>query len=175
MSNKAMSLQLLLPKVDPNEISNPLACAYADCGSKHVQMHQSVEKALRDTMYPHVQVHRYRCQTCGRTFRVYPTGVSPAQTSDRVKGLGVMLYLLGLSYGAVSLALERLGVSLSKTAVYEAVQAAARRIPDLKREQVFGGVKTKALGGALTSVKCGGPVAASGDLSRCALRIVLDH
>jgi len=67
-----------------------------------------------------------------------------------------MLYLLGLSYGAVSLALESLGVPLSKTRVYEIVQATAARIPDLKREQVFQGVKTKALGGDLTSVKCAG-------------------
>ncbi len=56
-----------------------------------------------------------------------------------------MLYLLGLSYGAVSLALESLGVPLSKTRVYEIVQATAARIPDLKREQVFQSVKTKAL------------------------------
>jgi hypothetical protein len=47
-------------------------------------------------------------------------------------------------------------VALSKTEVYNTVQAAARRIPDLKREQVFGGVKTKAVGGDLTSVKCAG-------------------
>ena len=49
-----------------------------------------------------------------------------------------------------------MGVSLSKTAVYEAVQAAARRIPDMQREQIFGGVKTKAVGADLTSVKCAG-------------------
>jgi hypothetical protein len=35
-----------------------------------------------------------------------------------VKGLGVMLYLLGLSYGATSLALEALGVYMCKTSVY---------------------------------------------------------
>ena len=40
-------------------------------------------------------------------------GVSKAQVSDRVKGLAVMLYLLGLSYGAVSLAMESLGVPFS--------------------------------------------------------------
>jgi len=67
-----------------------------------------------------------------------------------------MLYLLGLSYGAVSLALESLGVPLSKTQVYQTVQAVAARIPDLKRDQVFQGLKTKALGGDLTSVKCAG-------------------
>ena len=151
-----MRLQLLLPKVDPKEMNEPAECVYTDCGSKQVKMHQQVEKALRDTMYSHVEVYRYRCLKCGRTFRVYPKGVSQGQISDRVKGLAVMLYLLGLSYGAVSLALESLGVPLSKTEVYNTVQAAARRIPDMKREQVFGGVKTKAVGGDLTSVKCAG-------------------
>jgi hypothetical protein len=67
-----------------------------------------------------------------------------------------MLYLLGLSYGAVLLALESLGVPLSKTRVYEIVQAVASRLPDLKREQVFQGIKTAALGADLTSVKCAG-------------------
>jgi hypothetical protein len=77
-----MRLQLLLPKVEPKEISEPTVCAYAGCGSKRVQMHQSVEKALRDTTHKQVEVHRYRCQECGRTFRVYPKGVSKAQTRD---------------------------------------------------------------------------------------------
>jgi hypothetical protein len=111
-----MRLQLLLPKVEPKEISEPRECVYEGCGSKQVQMHQPVEKALRDTVYQQVQVHRYRCGKCGRTFRVYPKGVSQGQTSDRVKGIAVMLYLLGISYGGVSLALESLGVPLSKTA-----------------------------------------------------------
>jgi hypothetical protein len=48
-----------------------------------------------------VQVHRYQCLKCKRTLRVYPEGTTPAQTSQRVKGLAV---LLGLSYGATSLA-----------------------------------------------------------------------
>jgi transposase-like protein len=74
----------------------------------------------------------------------------------RVKGLAVMLYLLGLSYGATSLALEALGVYLCKSRIYDAVQETAKRVPGLKRDQVFAGVKTPALGGDLTSVKCKG-------------------
>jgi transposase-like protein len=66
-----------------------------------------VAKALRDTMYHQVPVHRYQCLKCKRTFRVYPEGTTHAQTSQRVKGLAVMLYLLGLSYGATSLARAR--------------------------------------------------------------------
>jgi len=107
-------------------------------------------------VYEVVTAYRQRCLRCQRTFRVYPQGITHAQTSLRVKGLAVMLYLLGLSYGAVSLALEALGVPLSKTSVYEAVQAAAAKVPGLKRREVFDGVKTPALGSDVTSVKCKG-------------------
>jgi hypothetical protein len=70
--------------------------------------------------------------------------------------LGVLLYLLGLSYGAVSLALDALGVYMCKTSVYEAVQAVAEKVPGLKRQAVFGGLRTPALGSDVTSVKCKG-------------------
>lgn len=126
-----MRLHLLLPKVNPEKIAVPSKCPLAPCEGRRFHLHQPVSKALRDTVYQQVEVHRYQCLKCGHTFRVYPEGVSGAQTSGRVKGLAVMLYLLGLSYGAVSLALEAIGVQVSKTLVYETVQEAARRIPDL--------------------------------------------
>jgi hypothetical protein len=40
--------------------------------------------------------------------------------------------------------------------VYDAVQEGAKRVPGLTRDQVFAGVKTPALAGDLTSVKCKG-------------------
>jgi transposase-like protein len=151
-----MRLRIVLPKVNPEAISVPTRCIAADCGGRKFYLRQEVSKSLRDTVYHKVQVHRYQCLRCKRTFRVYPEGTTRAQTSQRVKGLAVMLYLLGLSYGAVSLALEALGVSLCKSRVYDAVQEAAKRVPGLNREQVFAGVRTPALGGDLTSVKCKG-------------------
>jgi transposase-like protein len=151
-----MRLRILLPKVNPEAIAVPTHCAYAGCGGRKFHLRQEVRKLLRDTVYQEVQVPRYQCLRCKRTFRVYPEGTTRAQTSQRIKGLAVMLYLLGLSYGAVSLALDGLGVSLCKSRVYDAVQEAAQRVPGLKREQVFAGVKTHALGGDLTSVKCKG-------------------
>jgi transposase-like protein len=101
-----MRLQMVLPKVDPEAIPQPSQCGYADCSSQQVRLHQPVTKAVRDTKYEQVEAHRYRCLKCGRTFRVYPAGVTQAQSSERVKGLALMLYLLGLSYGATALALE---------------------------------------------------------------------
>src|SRR5258708_5493055 len=104
-----MRLRILLPKVNPEAISVPTQCAYAGCGGRKLQLRQEVRKPLRDTVYQEVQVPRYQCLRGTCTFRVYPEGTTRAQTSLRVKGLAVMLYLLGLSYGAASLALEGLG------------------------------------------------------------------
>ncbi len=151
-----MRLRILLPKVNPEAIAVPATCPYAGCGGRKLHVRQHVSKPLRDTVYQEVQVPRYQCLRCKRTFRVYPEGTTRAQTSQRVKGLAVMLYLLGLSYGAVSLALEGLGISLCKSRVYDAVQEAAQRVPGLKREQVFAGVRTPALGADLTGVSCKG-------------------
>ena len=151
-----MRLQLILPQVKPMEFKEPTVCAHKGCQGRYFEHHQEVDKPLKDTMYGAVSAHRYRCLRCKRTFRVYPQGVTQAQTSQRVKGLAVMLYLLGLSYGAVSLALEALGVYMCKSSVYEAVQAAAEKVPGLKRNEVFAGLRTSALGGDLTSVKCNG-------------------
>ena len=151
-----MRLHLILPRVEPTKINPPSRCAYEGCPGRHFRHLQEVDKALRDTVCPKVKARRYECLRCKRSFRVYPQGVSRAQTSQRVYGLGVMLYLLGLSYGAVSLVLEALGVYLCKSRVYDVVQAVAERVPGLKREAVFEGVQTPALGGDITSVKCNG-------------------
>ena len=76
-------------------------------------------------------------------------------TGERI---GHLVYLLGLSYGAVSLALDALGVYMCKSRVYDAVQAAAERVPGLKREKVFERIRTPApaLEGDVTSVQVKG-------------------
>ena len=79
-----MRLRIVLPKVKPEAISVPTHCAYAGCGWRKFHVRQEVTKPLRDTVYHEVQAHRYQCLKCGRTFRVYPQGVSAAQTSLRV-------------------------------------------------------------------------------------------
>jgi transposase-like protein len=151
-----MRLQLILPRVEPSKMEVPSICPYQSCQGRHFRHHQVVDKAVKDTLFDAVSAQRYKCLRCGRTFRLYPKGVTREQTSQRVKGLGVMLYMLGLSYGATSLALEALGVYLCKTSVYEAVPAAAEKVPGMKRHEVFAGVQTPALGCDLTSVKCNG-------------------
>lgn len=67
-----------------------------------------------------------------------------------------MLYLLGLSYGAVVSMLEALGLWIGKTTVYEAVQAVAERVPGMKQANLLQDYRTPVLGADLTSVKCKG-------------------
>jgi len=101
-----MRLHLILPRVEPTVLTLPSTCPHEDCAGTHFRFLQEAEKPLRDTTYPKVLAHRYECLHCQRTFRVYPKGVTQDHISQRVKGLGILLYLLGLIYGAVSLGLE---------------------------------------------------------------------
>ncbi|PWH19229.1 MAG: hypothetical protein DDG59_03525 [Anaerolineae bacterium] len=74
----------------------------------------------------------------------------------RLRGFGVLLYLLGLSYGAVALAIKALGYRMSKTSVYLAVQEAAQPVPGMRQMGVFGGMCKAVLGADVTSVRCKG-------------------
>src|SRR5512147_2175099 len=160
-----MHLNLRLPKVEPLEIHSPMQCPLRDskhpkkkCAGTRFKEHQlHCRKPLRDTKHTQVNTRRYRCLKCNRTFRVYPTGVSTAHQSDTLKGLSVLLYILGLSYQGVADLLDALQYPLSKTTVYENVQAAGQRAIQLRREwlrQLAGQVKV--LGMDFTHVKCKG-------------------
>jgi transposase-like protein len=96
-----MRLKLILPEVDPEQFEEPDHCVDPKCKGRPFLPWQEVRKNVRDSEYEEVIARRYKCLRCGRTFRVYPQGVQAGQISQRVKGLGVMLYVLGLSYGAV--------------------------------------------------------------------------
>jgi hypothetical protein len=151
-----MRLNLILPVVDPKRMVQPEKCPYEKCRGEHFKLRQEVKKAIRDSEYQQVRALRCECMKCRRTFRVYPQGVQAGQVSQRIRGIAVMLYVLGLSYGAVSMVMEALGVFLSKTSVYRSVQAAGEAVPGMKRTEIMPGYHTKALGADLTGVKCKG-------------------
>ena len=167
-----MRLLFRLPLVKPDAFQELPFCPYPGCGGRHFRRVQEVPKPLRDTQYQEVKAQRYRCLRCGRTFRVYPTGVSRDHFSQRVKGLAVALYLLGLSSRAVSLLLEALGLLMSKTLVYYTVQEAARKVPGMRRERVMEGVRVPALGSDGTSVKVSkGEMVSHWSCGRCGQRV----
>ncbi len=129
-----MRLRLRLPTVVPDEYAIPLRCPYG-CGGQYFALHQACAKAMADPSCPEVTVRRYRCVKCRRSFRVHPTGVSRHHRSQRLRGIGVMLYVLGLSYGAVADALAAFGWAGSKSSVYRDVQAAGAAVERMRRLQ----------------------------------------
>lgn len=50
-----------------------------------------VSKRIKDTKVRTVEMPRYKCTSCQKTFRVYPAGVGPAQQSERLKKLCVIM------------------------------------------------------------------------------------
>jgi transposase-like protein len=87
---------------------------------------------------------------------VYPQGVSSAQQSDRLKGMTVLLYVLGLSYGGVSDFTEALGCAVCKTTVYNNVQEAGEKARKRQRHTVKRGGKRSVIGADGTYVKVKG-------------------
>lgn len=122
---------------------------------------------MRDPQYAEVLAYRYTCVTCGQTHRVYPRGVGNDQQSDRLKGMSVLLYVLGLSYGAVQDFLDALGVPLAKTTVYENVQAAGVVSRWRQRRDLLQGQVRKVIGTDGTYVKVQGVTVA--------LQVVVDN
>jgi transposase-like protein len=151
-----MRLNLILPKVEPNKFEIPKKCPKNGCQGMRFIPRQEVSKKIVDAQHPEVTAWRYECCKCGHVFRVYPKGVNHKQISKRVNGMAVMLYVLGLSYGAVEIVLNSLGMGIGKTSVYRTVQTVAKQVPGLKREKLLEGYKTKAVGADVTSVRCNG-------------------
>ena len=81
-----MRLQVRLPQITPDEYTLPESCSQPYCRGENFKPHgrKPEAKAVRDTNHEQVEAFRYQCLACGHTFRVYPTGVSPAQQSDRL-------------------------------------------------------------------------------------------
>ncbi len=153
-----MRLKVRFPKVDPNRHELPDTCPYG-CGGQAYRRHgtKGERKSLRDVGYDEVVSYRYTCEQCGRTFRVYPQGVSKgAQQSQRLRAMTVLLYVLGLSYGAVEDFVNALGCGVGKTTVYNNVQAAGEAARRQQQARVQQGGKRAVIGADGTFVKVKG-------------------
>ena len=158
-----MRLSVRISPVEPGVYELPERCPRSNCDGKHFRQHQDhCAKAIRDPKYEAVEAQRYHCLKCKRTFRVYPKGVSRAQQSDALKAFSVLLYVLGLSYGAVSDVLDALqtlldkALFLSKTTVYRNVQACGQETRHLRRAWLQQGRRIRVIGADLTRVQCQG-------------------
>ncbi len=141
---------------DPKGIPHPTRCPYPGCNSTQVRLRQVVKKLVRDAVCEEVWAHRYQCLVCGRTFRVYPSGVSRAHTSQRVQKVALLLYLLGLSYGAVARVLDALGIYLCKSQVYGVVHSTLAHTQGVRRESLFQRARVSGPSCGMAAVQYGG-------------------
>lgn len=117
---------LKLPDVKRKTEERPKRCP--SCGGQTFQRWGRVNKAVKDVRLRRVQVYRYRCCHCRRTFRQYPVGNTRADQTRRLQFLAVLLWRFGLSHRRSSLILSSLGVSLSHMSVWRDVQAETANI-----------------------------------------------
>jgi DNA-directed RNA polymerase subunit RPC12/RpoP len=98
------------------EKTRPIQCLY--CSSPVLQRWGNGSRNLRDMQKHEIDVPRYRCAQCGRTFRYYPPEMDRANYSRRIKNLGALIYALGVSSREVVGIFQEQGVQLSHTTVW---------------------------------------------------------
>lgn len=131
-----MKISLVIPSVNHIPADRPRACRY--CGESILHRHGTATKPIEDHRLSEVIVCRYKCVCCSRTFRHYPSGITPKNQSHRTVVLAALMYALGLSCSAVSHLLGALGADISKMSVWRDAQEAGEA---LKKSRPAGRVR----------------------------------
>ena len=120
----------VLPPVKPTERFERRCwhCQYMG-GQIHSGQHH---RPIRDIRLSQIPIRRMYCPACGTTWTVRPGGVGPGrQRTDRLRGLGVMFYMLGLSYRAVEAITASLECGVGKSTVERDVAEAGQKAEEL--------------------------------------------
>ncbi len=107
-----MKISLIMPNVNACPANRPRPCRY--CGEPYLHGHGTLAKPVRDHKLKEVLVRRYKCVSCGRTFRHYPAGITNKDQSRRTVVLAALMYGLGLSCSAASHLLGALGAQVRR-------------------------------------------------------------
>lgn len=107
-----------------------------ECGRNNGGIHSGIRyRAISDLRVGGIPQRRMKCPWCGITWTVRAEGVEAGcQRSRRLVGLGVMLYMLGLSNRGVEKFLPLLDCRGSKSSVERDVAAAGQRAQGLHRQ-----------------------------------------
>ena len=95
-----------------------------------------ITKPVRDTHELEVEVHRYRCCDCGKTFRSYPEGVDRSERTLRLRRLAALTWALGLSLEEVVTVFNSFGMQLSRTTIWRDGQDMVAMLPDGRRSRL---------------------------------------
>lgn len=105
------------------------------CRRRHGRVHSGLQRrGIVDLRRPVVLQRRMRCPHCGLTWTLRADGVAAGrQRSDRLRGIGVLLYMLGLSYRNVEAFLPCLDCRGSKSSIERDVGEAGQRAAEFHR------------------------------------------
>lgn len=129
-----MSIVILrLPDVKRKTEIRPWECPY--CSGETFQRWGKVRKPVRDNRYRNVQVYRYLCCSCRRTFRHYPEGIDKADQTQRLRKLVTLGWVLGMSLRGVVTFLSAFGVTVSHMTVWRDLQEQAKLLEKRRKWQ----------------------------------------
>jgi hypothetical protein len=116
------------------------------CGRNHGQIHSGLQhRPISDRKVSTIPQRRMQCPWCRAPWTVRPDGVLPGHhRSRRLEGIGVVLYMLGLSCRAVERFLPLLECVGSKSGIERDVTAAGQRASDPHRQSP--GIRVRVLG-----------------------------
>jgi transposase-like protein len=105
----------LLEKIG-NMHDRPQNCPH--CGSAILHRWGGTSKTVTDTQQSVAILHRYRCNDCERTFRVYPAGMDRSPVSHRIHRLAAIAWALGMSCRDVAAYFDQFGIHLSHATIW---------------------------------------------------------
>lgn|GEM_PF-6000793 len=99
------------------------------CGRSNGNIHSGQRhRAISDLKVSHVLQRRMKCPWCGITWTIRCQGIGCGRRrSDRLRWIGVILYMLGLSYRSVEQFLPCVGCSGGKSTIERDVCQAGQR------------------------------------------------
>jgi DNA-directed RNA polymerase subunit RPC12/RpoP len=107
---------LRFPELIDGPHERPRQCPH--CGSQILQRWGRVARKVQDTDGEGVEIYRYKCGSCERTFRGYPPGLDHNKQTLRLRYLAALAWALGLSSREVADFIQNLGIDLSHVTVW---------------------------------------------------------
>jgi len=106
------------------------------CGCPNGRIHSAVHhRPISDTKVSMIPQRRMSCPRCGNTWTLRPEGIrAGCHRTRRLIGIGVVLYMLGLSYRGVQQFLPLLGCRGSKSGIERDVTDAGQQACALHRQ-----------------------------------------
>ena len=132
-----MSVQVLwfrLAQISTSPRNRPARCPY--CTSPILQRWGRITKPVTDTHELEIEIHRYRCTECKRTFREYPEGIDRASRTQRLRQLAALTWAMGLSLDEVASILEELDLEFSRTTIWRDGVELMQHLPEGRRSRL---------------------------------------